>query len=151
MTSNFPPKKTITKQVILNVLARSNKQSTTRACAEALHSFSSLDDCTNLLIKGGAIQALVLLSQIEDNRTLQSCAATFCNLLSTENTHQTILDQQCLPCFLTMAQDTTDPILIEYLSCLFNNLACGPKKTMVVQGGIVPCIAYLAEATSSLS
>jgi hypothetical protein len=78
---------------MLNILARSTRRSTTRACAEALHTFSSFDDCAPLLIREHAVQALIVLSQTQDIRTRQACAATFCNFLSAEGNHAAVMDQ----------------------------------------------------------
>jgi hypothetical protein len=58
------------------------------------------------------------------------------------------MEQGCMPCLLFMARKAADPLLIDHLSCVLNNLSCGPRKSLVAQQGIVPAIVYIAQAST---
>jgi len=151
-------------RAILNILEQTAEPSVLQACAEALHAFTSFGDSAVLLIKHQAVPALIklsdtLLASSDPQRRLQrhSVVASFCNLLSAENHHGSVLDyKSCLTCVLRLAECldggdngsecSKDEVLLEYLSCLYSNLACGtPRRFQAVMAGLVPRLVQLCD------
>lgn len=58
--------------------------------------------------------------------------------------------QGALACILSLATNATDSLLIDHLSCVFNNIACGPRRTQATQGGLVKRLVYLADTSTSV-
>jgi len=159
-------------RAILNILEQTSDHTVLDACAEALHAFTSFQDSTLLLIKHQTVPALIKLSDTllasrdpKRRRQRHSVVASFCNLLSAENHHSSVLDyKNCLTCVLRLAEClesgdedngcSDDEILLEYLSCLYSNLACGtPRRFHAVMAGLVPRLVQLCdlEAPSAVS
>ncbi len=154
-------------KVVLNILEQTAEPSVLQACAEALHAFSSFGDCCALLLKHQAVPALVKLSetllhakgdnhqQQQRRRQCHSVVASFCNLLSAEAHHGLVLDHKgALACVLQLAEclgsgsetQTPDEVLLDYLSCLYSNLACGaPRRFQAVMAGLVPRLVQLCD------
>lgn len=153
-------------RAILNILEQTAEPSVLEACAEALHAFTSFGDNAVLLIKYQAVPALIKLSDTllassdpQRRRQRHSVVASFCNLLSTENHHGSVLDyKSCLTCVLRLAECldgdddsicSEDEVLLEYLSCLYSNLACGtPRRFQAVMAGLVPRLVQLCDLTA---
>ena len=154
-------------RAILNILEQTSEPGVLEACAEALHAFTSFRDSTVLLIKHQTVPALIKLSDTllasrdpKRRRQRHSVVASFCNLLSAENHHGSVLDyKNCLTCVLRLAECldsgdednecSDDEILLEYLSCLYSNLACGtPRRFHAVMAGLVPRLVQLCDLES---
>lgn len=154
-------------RAILNLLDQTTHADVLYMCARAIHAFTSFGDCSVLLIKHHAVSALVKLTDLlsiapnaEHYWQKHSIVASFCNLLSADRHHGPVLDiKDSLTSILKLQEglgsnvgrdDSHDEMLLEYLSCLYSNLACGAsRRYQVVMAGLVPRLVMMCGFVTS--